>query len=54
MSDISHQAQTNESKIRVIALFVLVIAIIYLLTSNIILPIFLVIDFGLRGFNVGH
>jgi hypothetical protein len=57
MPDVSikiNKAQTNESKIRLIALFTLIIAIIYLLTSSIVLPIFLLIDFGLRGFNLGH
>lgn len=49
-----NKAQTNESKIRLIALFTLIIAVIYLLTWNIILPILLVLDFGLRGFNFGH
>jgi len=54
MTNTTNKAQTNESKIRLIALFTLIIAIIYLLTQSIILPIFLVIDFGLRGFNLGH
>lgn len=54
MSNNTNKAQTNESKIRLIALFVLIIAVAHLLTQNIILPIFLVIDFGLRGFNLGH
>lgn len=56
MPDVSikiNKAQTNESKIRLIALFTLIIAIIYLLTSSIFLPIFLLIDFGLRSFNLG-
>lgn len=54
MSNIISKAQVNESKIRLIALFVLIITIIYLLTQSIVLPIFLVLDFGLRSFNVGH
>lgn len=49
-----NKAQTNESKIRLIALFTLVIAIVYLLTKSIILPIFLVLDFSSRSFNLGH
>ncbi len=49
-----NKAQTNESKIRLVALFTLIICILYLLTASIFLPIFLVLDFGLRGFNQGH
>jgi len=51
---ITNKAQTNENKIRLIALFTFIIAIIYLLTSSIVFPILLLVDFGLRAFNFGH
>lgn len=54
MSNNTNKAQTNESKIRLIALFTFIIALIYLLTTSIVLPIFLLADFGLRAFNLGQ
>ena len=47
------QVTTNESKIRLIALFVLIFTILYILTKLIYIPIFLVIDFALRAFDLG-
>lgn len=46
-------AQTNESKVRLIALFVLLLIIIYWLSGVAFLPAFLVIDFALRSFDLG-
>ena len=47
------QATTNESKIRLIALFVFASTITYILTSFIAIPVLLVIDFSLRSFDLG-
>ncbi len=47
------QSQTNESKVRLIAFFVLLSVILYWLTDSIIVPFFLVIDFSLRSFDLG-
>jgi len=46
-------ATTNESKIRLIALFVFIASIIYIFTSFIAIPVLLVIDFALRSFDLG-
>jgi hypothetical protein len=46
-------ATTNKSKIRLVALFVFVSTIIYILTNFVLLLILLVIDFGLRSFDLG-
>jgi uncharacterized protein DUF4395 len=45
--------QTNESKVRLTAFFVLLLALVYLLTNSIAVPVILVIDFALRSFNLG-
>jgi hypothetical protein len=45
-------AYTNESKVRLTALFVLAGVVLYLFSGKIILPVFLVIDFALRSFNL--
>jgi sterol desaturase/sphingolipid hydroxylase (fatty acid hydroxylase superfamily) len=47
------QATTNESKIRLIALFVFASTITYIRTSFIAIPVLLVIDFSLRSFDLG-
>ena len=47
------QATTNESKIRLIALFVFVASITYIFTNFIAIPVLLVIDFALRSFDLG-
>jgi hypothetical protein len=47
------QAQTNESKVRLIAFFVLLLVVIYWLTGLILFPAILVIDFALRSFDRG-
>jgi hypothetical protein len=46
-------AQTNESKVRLIAFFVLLLTGVYLLTASVWVPISLVIDFSFRSFNMG-
>jgi len=46
------QSLTNESKVRLIAFFVLLITCIYLWNAFILLPFFLVFDFGLRSFDL--
>lgn len=46
-------AQTNESKVRLIAFFVLLLLIAYWLTGVVLLIVFLVIDFALRSFDLG-
>lgn len=43
---------TNESKVRLTALFVLLLVVFYLIFGKIIFPVFLVIDFALRSFNL--
>jgi len=43
----------NENKVRVIAFFVLVLAIIYLFTGIWLIMAFLVVDFFLRAINLG-
>ncbi|AYQ32906.1 DUF4395 domain-containing protein [Runella sp. SP2] len=53
MSEIKHIAQINEYKVRTIAFLVLVLAVSYLITGWLLLPILLVIDFGLRAFDAG-
>ncbi len=46
------QATTNESKIRLIALFVLMLTSTYIVTNQLLIPIFLVVDFSLRAFDL--
>lgn len=51
------QVVTNESKVRLIALFVFLLSGIYAYTFSsyslsLLVPLFLVIDFGLRSFNL--
>jgi hypothetical protein len=43
----------NENKVRVIAFFVLTLAVVYLLTDLRLIMAFLVADFLLRAFNLG-
>ena len=43
----------NESKIRLTAFFVLLLIIIYMLTGIGLIPVFLFLDFTLRGFGLG-
>lgn len=45
--------QINETKVRVVAGFVLVAALIYLLSGWLIIPLVLLLDFGLRSVNLG-
>ena len=47
------KSTTNESKIRLIALFVFITTVTYILTKSIFLPALLVIDFALRSFDLG-
>jgi Domain of unknown function (DUF4395) len=48
-----HPATGNESKIRLTAFFVLVLIIVYILTGVVLIPVFLTLDFTLRGFGLG-
>ncbi len=48
-----HQAQVDENKVRVIAFLTLVAVVVYSLTLSPIVPMLLVVDFGLRGFDLG-
>lgn len=43
----------NENKVRLTALSVFILAVVYLLTGTWIIPAFLTVDFFLRGFNFG-
>jgi hypothetical protein len=43
----------NEYKVRIIAVFVFVISVSYLLIQHWVMPLFLVYDFSLRAFNRG-
>jgi hypothetical protein len=45
--------QINENKVRTIAFLVLVCVVVYLLTHLAIIPVLLVVDFGLRSFDLG-
>ncbi len=47
------QATTNESKVRMIALFVFVSTVTYLFTNFKAIPFLLVLDFALRSFDLG-
>ena len=47
------QVTTNESKIRLIALFVLIFTLLYIPTKLIYIPLFLILDFSLRAFDLG-
>jgi len=47
-------ATTNESKIRLIALFVFIATLTYILTNSIFIPSLLVLDFALRSFDLGR
>jgi DNA-binding CsgD family transcriptional regulator len=49
---ISTSLYTNDSKVRIIAFFVLVVTILYLIFNQSIFPIFLVIDFSFRAFGL--
>jgi hypothetical protein len=46
-------SQINENKVRVIAFLVLLAVIAYLFTFSIIFPVLLILDFGLRSFDLG-
>jgi hypothetical protein len=48
-----HPATGNENKIRLTAFFVLILIIVYILTGVGLIPIFLLLDFTLRGFGLG-
>ena len=48
-----HPATSNESRIRLTAFFVLVLIIVYLFTGIGLIPVFLLLDFTLRGFGLG-
>jgi uncharacterized membrane protein YkvA (DUF1232 family) len=43
----------NENKVRLTALNVFILAVVYLVVPNWIIPAFLTVDFFLRGFNFG-
>lgn len=43
----------TENKIRIIALFVFISALLFIYTNSILIPIFLTLDFALRGFGYG-
>lgn len=43
----------NENKVRLTALSVFILALVYLIVPNWIIPAFLTVDFFLRGFNFG-
>ena len=45
---------TTESKVRLTAFFVLLSVIFYLIFGKIVFPVFLVIDFALRSFNLSQ
>ncbi|MBD2756195.1 DUF4395 domain-containing protein [Spirosoma validum] len=45
--------QINEVKVRLIAGFVLLTTLLFLLTGWLLLPILLLVDFSLRSFNLG-
>jgi hypothetical protein len=45
--------QINETKVRVVAGFVLITALAYLLTGWLIVPLLLILDFGLRSVDLG-
>ena len=47
------QATTNESKVRLIALFVFASTITYIFNNFIVIPILLMVDFALRSFDLG-
>lgn len=48
-----HPATGNESKIRLTAFFVLLLVIVYIFTGIGLIPVFLLLDFTLRGFGLG-
>ncbi|WP_428663733.1 DUF4395 domain-containing protein [Runella sp.] len=48
-----HQAQVNENKVRVTAFLVLILVILYAITRWPVIAVLLVVDFGLRGFDLG-
>jgi hypothetical protein len=47
------EIQTSESKIRLIAFFVMLLGVVYIITGTLLVPLFLVIDFSLRSFDLG-
>jgi hypothetical protein len=46
--------QINETKVRLVASFVLLTTLLYLLTGWVLLPLLLLVDFGLRSFTLGN
>ena len=48
-----HPATGNESKIRLTAFFVLVLIVVYMIAGIGVIPVFLLLDFTLRGFGLG-
>jgi hypothetical protein len=54
LSKTTYKALTNESKVRLVAGFVLLLSIIFILTGKIWIPMFLMVDFGLRAFGLGR
>ncbi|GAB4027538.1 DUF4395 domain-containing protein [Spirosoma koreense] len=45
--------KVNENKVRTTAAFVFLVTVTYLLTSTWVLPLFMLVDFGLRAFDYG-
>ena len=54
MKRAAETAQANESKIRLVAFFVFVLAMVYLYTELLVIPLFLMIDFLSRAFQFGR
>lgn len=50
----SLQTQDNESKLRLIAFFVLILISVYWFRRALLIPAFLIIDFALRSFYLGN
>ena len=50
---VQENVQINESKVRLIALIVFALTLFYLFSNALIFPLFLVLDFLLRSFNLG-
>ena len=43
----------SQNKIRIVALMVFILTLIFIFSNYILIPIFLMVDFALRGFNFG-
>lgn len=50
---VQEKVQINERKVRLIAFMVFVLALYYLISNAVFVPIFLVVDFLLRSFGLG-